>query len=407
MIYPDFIKNETFYALNHSKSREEQLVWLTENIKKIHALTTKNFENFEMLIAEYLKYGIEIFHMQTGIVSNITDKKEYIIKDVVTNLDVIHPGDIFELEGTYCREVYKTHHTLGFPKVGNLPELKSHPVYVNLKLEAYISAPIFVRDKMYGTLNFTSLIEREYGFSEYEHDLISMMAQSIGNFILLQEKENHLKHLNFRMKELVGHVAHDLRNPIGAIQGLSQMMTTGARSQEQIVKMATAIKDESTRSLELINSILIEAALGTGKVVMNKDNFNIVQLLDDVLNSFKILKDERNIIINLHIPSKLKTFGDAKRIRQILDNLILNALKYSQQNSKIEISLIPKNNKIECKIINKKTKQNVILDKTLYKSVGYGMDIIEEILKQHDTQLQIYENIEIYQVTFELPLEVK
>ena len=120
--------------------------------------------------------------MQTGIVSHITDDKDYIIKDVISPLDVIHPDDVYPLEGTYCREVYKSHKTLGFPHVGEMHELKEHPVYVNLRLEAYISAPIYVHDTIYGTLNFTSTEPRTYGFSEHEHDLISMMAQSIGNF---------------------------------------------------------------------------------------------------------------------------------------------------------------------------------------------------------------------------------
>ncbi|MCW8988624.1 MAG: GAF domain-containing protein, partial [Gammaproteobacteria bacterium] len=204
MKYPEFIKSKIFYSLDKSKSETEQLAGLSENLKTLHQLSSRHFDSFEDLIASYLKAGIDIFQMETGIVSEIINDKDYIIKDVISPLDVLEAGSKFELEGTYCREVHKTKKVIGLPHVGEIEEMKGHPVYQNLKLEAYISAPIFVHDVLFGTLNFTSLAPRENGFSEHEHDLISLMANAIGNFILLQNKENSLLQLNERLKKLVG-----------------------------------------------------------------------------------------------------------------------------------------------------------------------------------------------------------
>ncbi|MDX1296337.1 MAG: histidine kinase, partial [Sulfurimonadaceae bacterium] len=152
MQYPDFVDNDTYFRLDRSTSEHEQLTAMTNNLKKVHNLTTRHYDDFEELIAAYLRAGIDIFQMQTGIVSHINEEKQYIIKDVVTPLvEILHKNDVFELDGTYCREVAKSGRTLGFPHVGEMEALNSHPVYQNLKLESYISAPIYVRDTLYGT----------------------------------------------------------------------------------------------------------------------------------------------------------------------------------------------------------------------------------------------------------------
>lgn len=402
MQYPSFVENTSFYNMDHSKSSEEQLIGLSENIKKVHRLTTSVYNSFEELIESYLQAGTEIFQMQTGIVSNITDDKDYIVKAVVTNLDVINKGDVFELEGTYCREVAKTSQTICFPHVGKIEELQHHPVYENLKLEAYISAPIFVRDVLYGTLNFTSLNPRLYGFSQQEHDLISMMAQAIGTFILLQEKEESLKKLNFRMKELVGHVAHDLRNPVGAILSLSDMMLKLDLGAEKTQLMLQGINEEAKRSLELVNTILDESALGTGKITMHKSDFDYGPLLNKTIQTLNPLIEKRHISLDLKLDDKQNIYGDEKRIQQLFSNLLVNAIKYSKNDATITFKTEPIDDALRFTISNTKGDEKTDFDSSLYKSIGYGLDIVKEVLKQHESELCVLDD-ELYAVSFELP----
>lgn len=403
MSYPSFIDNSTFYHLDSSLNSEEQLLGLAENIKKVYSLSSKQYETFEELIGNYLKAGIEIFQMQTGIVSHITEDKNYIVKDVVTDLEVIHRGDVYELEGTYCREVYESQETLGFPAIGKMPDLKNHPIYINLKLEAYISAPIFVREKLYGTLNFTSLQARKYGFSEHEHDLISMMAQAIGNFLLLQEDQDNLEKLNFRMKELVGHVSHDLRNPIGGILGISDMALSRSMDREKLEGILKVIKDEAQRSLELVNTILDAAALGTGKISMSKSSFDMSTLVQQSIQTFQPLIEDKALVLELNVTDDMKVFADENRIRQLLSNLLSNAFKFADNQSVVEVSFVTKDDKLHCEISNSKEDSGNLTDEKLYKSFGYGLDIVREVLKQHGSELG-FKDGNRYKVFFDLPL---
>ncbi len=404
MHYPDFVNNSTFYHMDSSRSDAEQLLGLAENIKRVHALTSTHYDDFGKLINDYLRSGIEIFQMQTGIVSHITDDLKYIVKDVQTPLEVIQKGDVYELEGTYCREVYETRRTLGFPHVGRIKELQHHPVYENLKLESYISAPIFVQEKLYGTLNFTSLIPREHGFSEHEQDLISMMAQSIGNFILLQEKEEHLKHLNFRMKELVGHVVHDLRNPIGSMLSLADLSVKLNFDEAKMRHSLENIRDVAENSLELVNTILDEAALGTGKVVMEKAFFNLAPTIKETVKNFQFLIEKRHLSVDLHLFEGLDIYGDKRRIHQLFNNLLANAFKYAKHDTSVMIRCEKEADRVVCRIENVKGEKDRTLDQQLFRSVGYGLDIVQEVLRQHDSRLEIKEESDHYRVSFSLPI---
>ena len=404
MKYPEFVKNDAFYNLDTSQDNLTQLIALAENIKRVHHLTAKQYDSFETLIAEYLRSGIDIFQMQTGIVSHITDGKKYTVKDVVSNLEVIQPGDAYELEGTYCKEVYASQMTLGFPCVADIKELKDHPVYVNLKLEAYLSAPIFVNEELYGTLNFTSVAPRGHGFSEHEHDLISMMASSIGNFILLQQKEEKLKKLNFRMKELVGHVAHDLRGPLGSINGLSRIMLSRKMDETRLKEALSLIDEESSKSLELVNAILEQAALGTGKISLEKTHFEVLPFLEKTLKNLSLLISDKNLHVKTFIDKGLPIYADQARLSQVLNNLLINAFKYAKEDSDIEIRFEKKEDSLSCSIFNLKGQEKEEYQEAIYKSVGYGLDIIKDILELHNSKQNVSETDTSYCVSFDLPI---
>ncbi len=407
MRYPDFIDNDTYFKLDRSASQHDQLTAMTHNLKLVHNLTTRHYDDFNELINGYLRAGIEIFQMQTGIVSHITDDKQYILKDVVTPLtDILHKGDVFELEGTYCREVAKSGHTLGFPHVGEIEELKGHPVYVNLKLESYISAPIYVRETLYGTLNFTSTQPREFGFSEMEHDLISMLANAIGNFILLQEKEHSLLAVNNRLKEMVGHVAHDLRNPVGAAKLLAEMAIKYDFSGEKLRQALEGIHTAADSSLELINTMLQAAALGTGKITLETAPFQLKKLVEQSIEENTILAQQQNIALNVQVPHDITIDGDEARLRQVINNLLINALKYAPADSEVIIGCSTDNKSsatvsITNSINGASTKA---LDNTVYQSIGFGLDIVSSILELHGSELAVNTTPQSYTVTFTLPL---
>jgi GAF domain-containing protein len=400
MEYPSFEKTDTLNNLSDQHSKLDQILELSKNLKKLHLLTTSNYDDFDHLIREYLKIGTEIFNMKIGIVSKI-EGDNYTLCNAISPDNSLNKGDVFELASTYCYEVFKTQQVLGFPNVGEMKEFKDHPVYINMKLESYISAPIFVKEKLFGTLNFSSTQAKDHNFSENDKDFISIMANSIGNFLELKQKEDDLKESNHRMKELIGYVAHDLRTPLGNIQSMVQLLATDDVSPNEKTTFLEMIETTAQEALELVKTILEKAALGTGKIQLNLEINNLQEIiLSDASHSKKLANTENKELV-FELDNPIMVHIDSNRMNQVISNLISNAMKYSASNSEIKVQAKLKNGLVEFSVFNIKGSEEEL---TSQLSTGFGLEIVRDILKLHGTKLTLAETNKDYKVSFTLPI---
>jgi signal transduction histidine kinase len=404
MQYPDFIDDKDFISMNSNASENEQLRAMLDNLTRVHLLTATKYNSFDELIHEYIQCGIDVFGLETGIVSHIDDKNIYHVMDVISPVEALVVGLEFPLADTYCTEVFKTEKVLGFPRVGDLDFMKCHPVYVQLKLEAYLSAPIYVDDKLYGTFNFTSINPRENGFSKHEHNLIELMANSIGNFILMRSKEDKLLYLNEKLKSFVGFVAHDLRSPIAGIIGLSRLLESQLGNEAMLKKMLPKITEIAEDTLELVGKILNTAALSTGKLTLNKQVINLQKLMDAANESVVDVANHRNVTLQWDIDSDTQVFCDSKMITQALINLIVNAIKYSPTGGTVNVNATKSGAGCTIRIENilEATGQASTPLPSIYDSVGFGLDILETILEAHDSVLDCIKSDTQFNARFRL-----
>lgn len=394
--------------MDTSASENEQLRVMLDNLTRVHLLTAKKYNSFDQLIHEYLQCGIDVFGLETGIVSHISEDEIYHVMDVISPVEALVVGLEFPVADTYCTEVFKTEKVLGFPCVGKLDFMRCHPVYVQLKLEAYISAPIYVADELYGTFNFTSTKPRLNGFSQNEHNLIQLMANSIGNFILLRSKEAALLELNNRLKSFVGFVAHDLRSPIAGIIGLSRILEDQLDNDIMLKKMLPTmlpkITETAENTLDLVGQILNTAALSTGKMILNKQDINLQLLMEDVNQSVVDVAAHRSITLHWNIAADLHAFCDKKMITQALLNLVVSAIKYSPESGTIEVNAASSDK--GCKISIENTLAELdpasALLSSVYDSVGFGLDIVDTVLEAHETKLEVVRANTKYKASFRL-----
>ncbi|MBD3717538.1 PAS domain S-box protein [Enterobacter hormaechei] len=123
----------------------------------------------------------------------------YTLHTVSPSLEGMSPRMTFDIQDTYCQLVVKKGHIISILNAGRHPELKTHPVYRQMRLISYISAPLWGRGKIWGTINFSSKEIRTEDFTDEVRDFIGLMAKEIGSLvevrILTEEKENIISDL--------------------------------------------------------------------------------------------------------------------------------------------------------------------------------------------------------------------
>lgn len=200
------------------------------NLKALHQLNTRNFNDFETLFQEYVRVGCEIFQLETGIISEVKNDG-YTILAVCSDLDTLEKGLEFPVENTYCAEIIRTRQTIVYQHVGADSTMSDHPVYQELKLESYIGSPIFVDNEVYGTINFSSTKVREEAFPDQEIEIIELMAYDLGKLITAHraEKERQKAEQALKIQLKRSQMLKSITNKIRSELDLNQVCETTTR----------------------------------------------------------------------------------------------------------------------------------------------------------------------------------
>lgn len=157
-------------------------------------------------------------------------------------------------------------------------------------------------------------------------------------------EENHLikeaQAANEAKSEFISNISHEIRTPINIISGMDELILREC-TDEQIIKYADNISVASKNLTSLINDVLDISKIESGKLEICSFDYSIKTVLRDCYNMFISLADKKHqaldFICNPDLPKTLK--GDEIRIKQILSNLISNALKYTPENGKISATI--------------------------------------------------------------------
>lgn len=114
-----------------------------------------------------LDEGRRRFDAMLGIVSRIQDDT-YEIFAVSSATGIPEAGDRYPLSAVYCRDVVQARRTVAITEIDGVPGLCLHPLYDAIPCEFYISSPILVGGRVWGTVNFTSLARRAKPFSDQD-----------------------------------------------------------------------------------------------------------------------------------------------------------------------------------------------------------------------------------------------
>jgi two-component system phosphate regulon sensor histidine kinase PhoR len=140
-------------------------------------------------------------------------------------------------------------------------------------------------------------------------------------------------------KEFLLNLSHELKTPVFAIQGYIDTLNNGAIDNHEVNKkfLGNAAKNVS-RLVNLINDLDEISKLESGEQLMYKENFVIQDLIEDIFETLSINAQEKQIRCYIKKDSELPltVYADKEKIRQVLINLVDNAIKYGKQNGSVE-----------------------------------------------------------------------
>jgi signal transduction histidine kinase len=141
-------------------------------------------------------------------------------------------------------------------------------------------------------------------------------------------------------EELLGVVAHDLRNPLGAII-LKAMLLEKSTDDAKIRRHAGSITTIATRTEAFIQKLLDAASLEAGRLSLAWRRCTVRDLLDATLETFGPLAAERSIALELDAGNgDLAFWGDPERVGQVLSNLVSNALKFTPEGGRVTVRAV-------------------------------------------------------------------
>ncbi|MEG3848410.1 EAL domain-containing protein [Microcoleus sp. herbarium19] len=168
--------------------KSQALAAFSANLKHLHRITTYHYQNFEELVNDYLTAGCLMFGLSVGMMAEV-EKEIFTVRAVKTNLEYFARGLTLNLCDTYCAAVMELQKTVAFCDAAAENELREGANYQKYKWKSYIGTPIFVNNKIYGTLSFSSPEIRKKFFESQEIEIIELMAQSIGKFLAVHQME--------------------------------------------------------------------------------------------------------------------------------------------------------------------------------------------------------------------------
>lgn len=150
----------------------------------------------------------------------------------------------------------------------------------------------------------------------------------------LREAKEEAENANRAKSEFLANMSHEIRTPIHGIMGMNEMVMREAND-DNIRKYAQNIKHASENLLEIINGILDFSKIEAGKIEIQEIDYYISSSLNDVVNMIKPMAEKKELEFKVEIDEKLpcELYGDEGKVRQIIINLLNNAVKYTKQGS--------------------------------------------------------------------------
>ncbi|MGF7080791.1 sensor histidine kinase [Mucilaginibacter sp. UYCu711] len=281
-------------------------------------------------------------------------------------------------------------------------------VFTTLLLYAHADATSMLYDQLISVV----LLSGFYLISRYFYSYKASYYQQI---IEIRSKNIEIEKAGEFKNQVLGMVAHDLRNPIGAVESIAMIIELD-EIDEDMQDNVNMIKESCSKARGILDDLL-EAAKNDNINIIETQKIELNQYLKSIIDAWKIQNPINIVLISSVNP--LNAQLNKEKFTRVLDNLISNALKFSKENDKVELHLNKKSDliTIEVKDHGLGIPQDMIphiferfskAGRTGLKgekSTGLGLSIVKQIIESHTGKISV-SSVEGQGTTFLIQLPV-
>lgn len=172
-----------------------------------------------------------------------------------------------------------------------------------------------------------------------------------GKMVELEEANIRLQEVDRLKSIFLASMSHELRTPLNSIIGFTGIILQGVSGEitDDQRKKLTMVKDNANHLLTLINDVIDVSKIESGQIEPFIEEFDFADLMQEVKELFKVAVDEKGLDLSLRMPEGLIIKSDERRVKQVVMNLVSNALKFTDKG-KIEINVMEKDGMVEVSV---------------------------------------------------------
>ena len=283
------------------------------------------------------------------------------------------------------------------------------PVVRREELEARICVPMLARGRLLGVLTVAARQRRAW--SEADFSMLETVANQLAMVLEAEDLRSAAaataaaREADRLKTELLSTVSHELRTPLGAIKGFaSGLLFYGDRLDEaERLDSVRCISDAADRLAELIDNLLGLQRLEAGLLAVTHDVVDLADIARNVVG--EMARQAPNHTIEIRSPSvRLCVRGDPRRLRQVLQNLLDNAIKYSPDGARIGVQLAGRDGTVELRVEDEGIgipldhlplifERFHRVDSSMTRRIGgtgLGLAIVKGLVTAHEGTIQVH-----------------
>ncbi|MGQ4648963.1 GAF domain-containing protein [Lyngbya aestuarii] len=247
---------------------------------------------------------------------------------------------------TYIQETqgarFRNHENIAVDDIYTADHSKCHlEILEHFQIKAYMVVPVFVGENLWGLLG----AYQNSGSRHWQERELSLLAQ-VGNQLgvalqqaqllaQLQEAKENADAANQAKSEFLANMSHELRTPLNAILGFTQLLTRNSSLNQQQQEHLGIITRSGEHLLTLLNDVLEMSKIEAGRIMLNENNFDLYRLLKSLEEMLQLKARSKGLKLVFECDPSIPqyVYSDESKLRQVLINLLGNAIKFTQEGS--------------------------------------------------------------------------